>query len=228
MCNTGNEGLCGKPLSSCNQIGGNESRSVDPNPASAQRKGKKHRILISVIIVVAVVAFASIVVLLFTHTHRRKSFQPGILAKQTNSRKSAGLKESHSVDLTGDFKGEDGELNFVREDRGGFDLQELLRSSAVVLGSGSFGSTYKAIILSGPTVVVKRFRHMKNVGRLEFGEHIQRLGSLTHPNLLPLAAFYYRKEDKFLVYDFAENGSLASHLHGIYLKVHSASIHSIN
>ncbi|ESW12987.1 hypothetical protein PHAVU_008G158100 [Phaseolus vulgaris] len=210
----GNEGLCGKPLSYCNHYGGNESRSMEPNPDSPQRKGKKHRILITVIIVVAVVAFASILSLLFIHNHRRKRFQPGIVAKQRNSQKSAGFKESENVDLTADFKGGDGELNFVREDKGGFDLQELLRASAVVLGSGSFGSSYKAMILGGPTVVVKRFRHMNNVGKQEFSEHMQRLGSLTHPNLLPLAAFYYRKEDKFLVYDFAENGSLASQLHG--------------
>ena len=118
--------------------------------------------------------------------------------------------------MTSDFKkGADGELNFVREEKGGFDLQDLLRASAVVLGSGSFGSTYKAMILNGPTVVVKRFRHMNNAGKQEFIEHMKRLGSLTHPNLLPLDAFYYRKEDKFLVYDYAENGSLASHLHGM-------------
>ncbi|TKY58247.1 LRR receptor serine/threonine-protein kinase [Spatholobus suberectus] len=216
----GNKGLCGKPISPCNEIGllpnPNYSRSVIPNPASPpQGKGKKHRILITVIVVVAVVVFASIVALLFIHTHKRKILQPIKLGKQTHSKNNAGLKESQSIDLTSDFKkGDGGELNFVREDRGGFDLQDLLRATAVVLGSGSFGSTYKAMILNGPAVVLKRFRHMNNVGKREFFEHMKRLGSLTHPNLLPLAAFYYIKEEKFLVYDFGENGSLASHLHG--------------
>lgn len=216
LCNAGNEGLCGKPLSSC-KIGGNESRSLEPNLDSPDSKGKNHRTLITAIIVVAVIAFSSIVALLFIHKHRRKRFKPRTLPRQGNSQPSVGFKESHSVDMTGDLKGGDSELNFVREDRGGFDLHELLSASAAVLGSGSFGSTYKAMILNGPTVVVKRFRHMNNVGKQEFNEHMQRLGTLTHPNLLPLAAFYHRKEDKFLVYDFAENGSLASHLHGIYL-----------
>ncbi|KAH1119201.1 Pollen receptor-like kinase 1 [Glycine soja] len=213
----GNKGLCGKPMSPCNEIGRNESRSEVPNPNSPQRKGNKHRILITVIIVVAVVVVASIVALLFIRNQRRKRLEPLILSKKENSKNSGGFKESQSsIDLTSDFKkGADGELNFVREEKGGFDLQDLLRASAVVLGSGSFGSTYKAMILNGPTVVVKRFRHMNNnVGKQEFIEHMKRLGSLTHPNLLPLAAFYYRKEDKFLIYDYAENGSLASHLHG--------------
>ncbi|RDX89852.1 Pollen receptor-like kinase 1, partial [Mucuna pruriens] len=216
----GNTGLCGKPMSLCNKLGmnpipnPNDSRSMVPNPASPPPgKEKKHHILVTVIIVVAVVVFASLVALLFIINHKKKSLQP--VGKQANSQNSEGFKESQSIDMTGDFKkGGDGELNFVREDRGGFDLQDLLRASAVILGSGSFGSTYKAMILNGPSVVVKRFRHMNNVGKQEFFEHMQRLGSLTHPNLLPLAAFYYRKEDKFLVYDFGENGSLASHLHG--------------
>ncbi|CAJ1972220.1 unnamed protein product [Sphenostylis stenocarpa] len=210
----GNKGLCERPMSSCSHIRGNEPRSEDIFPEH-QRKGRKFKILIIVIIVVAVVVFASMVALLFIHNHRRKRLQPGIVAKQGNSQKNnAGFKESQSVDLTSDVKDGDGQLNFVREDKGGFDLQDLLSASAVVLGSGSFGSTYKAVVLNGPTVVVKRFRHMNNVGKQEFNEHMQRLGSLTHPNLLPLAAFYHRNEDKFLVYDFAENGSLASHLHG--------------
>ncbi|MED6130553.1 hypothetical protein PIB30_002148 [Stylosanthes scabra] len=107
-----------------------------------------------------------------------------------------------------------GDFNFVREDRVVFDLQYLLRASAEVLGSGSFGSTYKALVTSGQVVVVKRFKNMNKLGKQEFFEHMRRLGRLTHPNVLPLVAFYYGKEEKLLVYDFAQNGSLASHLHG--------------
>ena len=139
-----------------------------------------------------------------------------VSGEEVTPQSNAGFNDAQSIDLTSDFKkGEHGELNFVREDRGGFDLQDLLRASAEVLGSGSFGSTYRAMVSNGPAVVVKRFRHMNNVGKQEFSEHMRRLGSLTHPNLLPLVGFYYRKEEKFLVYDFGENGSLASHLHGM-------------
>lgn len=95
-----------------------------------------------------------------------------------------------------------------------FELQDLLRASAEVLGSGSFGSSYKAILLSGPAMVVKRYREMNNAGKDDFYDHMRKLGSLSHPNLLPLVAFYYKKEEKLLITDFAENGSLASHLHG--------------
>ncbi|KAM7480705.1 hypothetical protein LguiA_028918 [Lonicera macranthoides] len=107
-----------------------------------------------------------------------------------------------------------GRLTFVREDRQRFELQDLLRASAEVLGSGSFGSSYKAVLMDGQSVVVKRFKQMNNVGREEFHEHMRRLGRLRHSNLLPLVAYYYRKEEKLLVFDFVQNGSLASHLHG--------------
>jgi hypothetical protein len=213
-----NKGLCGKPLNNpCNTP---PTKSiVQPNSdPSTQGKGKNKKILIVVIVVVAMVVLASILALLFIQSRRRRRSEQDqpILGLQLNSESSPSVKETKSIDLAGDFsKGENGELNFVREDKGGFELQDLLRASAEVLGSGSFGSTYKAIVLNGPTVVVKRFRHMNNVGKQEFFEHMKKLGSLTHPNLLPLIAFYYKKEEKFLVYDFGENGSLASHLHGM-------------
>ncbi|CAN6453200.1 unnamed protein product [Victoria cruziana] len=39
------------------------------------------------------------------------------------------------------------------------------------------------------------------------------LGRLRRPNVLPLLAYYYRREEKMLVYDCVENGSLAYFLH---------------
>ncbi|KAL0324037.1 UNVERIFIED_CONTAM: putative LRR receptor-like serine/threonine-protein kinase [Sesamum calycinum] len=104
-------------------------------------------------------------------------------------------------------------LYFVRNEEERFELEELLGASAEVLGSGSFGSSYKAAVFSGQAYVVRRFRQMNNVGKQEFYEHMRRLGRLSHPNLLPLVAFYYRKEEKLLITQYVENGSLANKLH---------------
>lgn len=109
---------------------------------------------------------------------------------------------------------ENAKLQFVRGDRPIFDLEELLRAPAEVLGGGSFGSSYKALLSNGPPVVVKRLRPMRCVGFEEFHEHMKRLGSISHPNLLPPLAFYYRNEDKLLISEFTGNGNLADHLHG--------------
>ncbi|XP_061357185.1 pollen receptor-like kinase 4 [Gastrolobium bilobum] len=111
-------------------------------------------------------------------------------------------------------RGEQGKLTFLRHDRLKFDLQDLLRSSAEILGSAAFGSSYKAVVLDGQAVVVKRYKQMNNVPREEFHEHMRRLGNLNHPNLLPLLAYYYRKEEKLLLTSFVDNGCLASNLHG--------------
>lgn len=106
-------------------------------------------------------------------------------------------------------------LSFLVENRERFDLNELLKASAEMLGGGVFGSTYKAALGRGRTMAVKRFRHMNDVGREDFHEHMRRLGRLSHRNLLAVVAFHYRKEEKLLVSDFAPNLSLAFHLHGI-------------
>ncbi|MCE0480700.1 actin-regulating kinase prk1 [Datura stramonium] len=105
-------------------------------------------------------------------------------------------------------------LLFLKEDIEKFDLPDLLKASAEILGSGVFGSTYKAALSSGRVMVVKRFRQMNNVGKEDFHEHMRRLGRLSHKNLLPVVAFYYRKEEKLLVSEYVKNVSLAVHLHG--------------
>ncbi|KAF7817173.1 pollen receptor-like kinase 5 [Senna tora] len=204
----GNKGVCGKPLYACSSLTSYNNHST----ISHQEKGKKHPVVIAAIVVVAVLALASIVALIFIIHRRRRQWKI--------SQNNEGLRESsttHSIDVTDDGfkKGENGELSFVKEEyREEFDLYDLLRASAEVLGSGRFGSTYKANVSNGSSVVVKRFKHMNRVGKEEFSEHITKLGRLTHPNLLPLVAFCYREEEKLLVYNFVENGSLASHLHG--------------
>ncbi|KAM3344660.1 pollen receptor-like kinase 2 [Capsicum galapagoense] len=105
-------------------------------------------------------------------------------------------------------------LLFLKDDIEKFDLPDLLKASAEILGSGVFGSTYKAALNTGHVMVVKRFRQMNNVGKEDFHEHMRRLGRLSHKNLLPVVAFYYRKEEKLLVSEYVNNVSLAVHLHG--------------
>uniref|UniRef100_A0A0D3F1E2 Protein kinase domain-containing protein n=1 Tax=Oryza barthii TaxID=65489 RepID=A0A0D3F1E2_9ORYZ len=55
---------------------------------------------------------------------------------------------------------------------------------------------------------------MNGVGREDFSEHMRRLGRLSHPNLLPVVAYLYKKDEKLLITDYITNGSLAHFLHG--------------
>lgn len=95
-----------------------------------------------------------------------------------------------------------------------FDLDDLLRASAEVLGKGTYGTTYKAILDEGTTVAVKRLKQVV-VGKREFEQHMQNVGRLNgHPNVVPLRAYYYSKDEKLLLYDYAPFGNLSTLLHG--------------
>ncbi|THU57285.1 hypothetical protein C4D60_Mb03t01910 [Musa balbisiana] len=94
-----------------------------------------------------------------------------------------------------------------------FDLEDLLRASAEVLGKGTFGTAYKAVLEMGTTVAVKRLRDVAFT-ETEFREKVELIGAMNHPNLVPLRAYYYSKDEKLLVYDYLPLGSLSALLHG--------------
>ncbi|KAK9280592.1 hypothetical protein L1049_014286 [Liquidambar formosana] len=95
-----------------------------------------------------------------------------------------------------------------------FDLEDLLRASAEVLGKGSYGTAYKAVLEESTTVVVKRLKEVV-VGKREFEQQMEIVGRVgQHPNVLPLRAYYYSKDEKLLVYDYVPDGSLSALLHG--------------
>ncbi|MED6170026.1 hypothetical protein PIB30_026742 [Stylosanthes scabra] len=95
-----------------------------------------------------------------------------------------------------------------------YTLEDLLKASAETLGRGIMGSTYKAVMESGFIVTVKRLKDARYPYLDEFKGHIEVLGRLRHPNLVPLRAYFQAKEERLLVYDYFPNGSLFSLIHG--------------
>lgn len=98
-----------------------------------------------------------------------------------------------------------------------YSLEDLLKASAETLGRGIMGSTYKAVMESGFIVTVKRLKDARYPALEEFRAHIEVLGRLRHPNLVPLRAYFQAKEERLLVYDYFPNGSLFSLVHGKYM-----------
>ncbi|EEF35380.1 receptor kinase, putative [Ricinus communis] len=94
-----------------------------------------------------------------------------------------------------------------------FELEDLLRASAEMLGKGGFGTAYKAVLDDGNVVAVKRLKDANVGGKREFEQHMEVLGRLRHPNLVSLKAYYFAREEKLLVYDYMPNGSLFWLLH---------------
>ncbi|KAL4179044.1 hypothetical protein AMTRI_Chr13g118130 [Amborella trichopoda] len=95
-----------------------------------------------------------------------------------------------------------------------FEIDDLLKASAEMLGKGGFGTAYKAVLEDGQVVTVKRLKEAQVSGRREFEAHMDVLGRLRHPNLVSLRAYYFARDEKLLVYDYMPNGSLFSLLHG--------------
>ncbi|XP_062210404.1 probable inactive receptor kinase At1g48480 [Phragmites australis] len=94
-----------------------------------------------------------------------------------------------------------------------FDLEDLLRASAEVLGKGAFGTAYKAVMESGAAVAVKRLKDV-DLPEPEFRERIAAVGAVQHELVVPLRAYYFSKDEKLLVYDYMSMGSLSALLHG--------------
>ena len=105
-------------------------------------------------------------------------------------------------------------LEFFDRDIIVFDLDDLLRASAEVIGKGNLGTTYKASLESGSVVVVKRFKDLKNLRKKTFVEQMKLLGKTRHENLVRIVSFYCSEEEKLVVYEFLPGGSLFQILHG--------------
>ncbi|GAB4854089.1 hypothetical protein Ancab_022671 [Ancistrocladus abbreviatus] len=208
----GNNNLCGQPLDVTCKL---------PEPP---KPPKKFPIIPIIIIVLGVPILVAVTIALFLTKTSQSTPEAADQLRQLPPEKvhqktaaNGGLDyqtQPRELDRPVSYKKSDnGKLCFLRNDRDKFEMQDLLRASAEVLGSGSFGSSYKAILTTGPTFVVKRFRQMNNVGKEEFQEHMKRIGRLRHPNILPLVAYFHKRDEKLLITEHVENGSLASHLH---------------
>ncbi|KAL3531591.1 hypothetical protein ACH5RR_005112 [Cinchona calisaya] len=115
----------------------------------------------------------------------------------------------------GSAESEKKKLVFLEGSTYNFDLEDLLRASAEVLGKGSYGTTYMAILEDGTSVAVKRLKEVMMVGRREFEQHMESVWRANdHPNVVSLRAYYYSKDEKLLVYDFLPFGTLSILLHG--------------
>lgn len=106
-------------------------------------------------------------------------------------------------------------LEFFHEHKPVFDLDELLRASAEVLGKGALGTTYKATLESGPVVAVKRIKETNSLSKKEFVHQMQLIGKLRHENLVEMISYYYSKDEKFVICEFIQDGSLFKLLHGL-------------
>ncbi|KAE9587313.1 putative protein kinase RLK-Pelle-LRR-III family [Lupinus albus] len=107
-----------------------------------------------------------------------------------------------------------GELFFLDSSLA-FTAEELSRAPAEVLGRSSHGTLYKATLDSGHMLTVKWLRVGLVKHKKEFAREVKRIGSMRHPNIVPLRAYYWgpREQERLLLADYIHGDSLALHLY---------------
>ncbi|CAI0393352.1 unnamed protein product [Linum tenue] len=203
----GNLGLCGGPLPPCNPF----FPSPTPSPSTIQPIHKKSKKLSTAAIVLisvgAVLALLILLLLLFCCLRRKQA------AARSVPVDAAGTSSSKDDITGGSADVERNKLVFFDGGVYSFDLEDLLRASAEVLGKGSVGTSYKAVLEDGTTVVVKRLKDVV-VTKKEFEMQMEVLGKVRHDNVVPFRAFYFSRDEKLLVSEYVAAGSLSALLHG--------------
>lgn len=111
-----------------------------------------------------------------------------------------------------------GGLVFCGEKRQMYTLEHLMRASAELLGRGTMGTTYKAVLDNQLIVTVKRLDASKSASTSSdaFEGLMEALSGLRHPKLVPIMAYFQAKGERLVIYDYQPNGSLFNLIHGIF------------
>ncbi|XP_068637534.1 probable inactive receptor kinase At5g10020 [Aristolochia californica] len=104
-----------------------------------------------------------------------------------------------------------------------FTAEELSRAPAEVLGRSSHGTLYKATLDGGHLLTVKWLRVGLVKRKKEFAKEVKRIGSIRHPNLVSLRAYYWgpREQERLILADYINGDSLALHLYEATPRRHS-------
>jgi len=192
------------------------STTVIPN-RKPKRKGLRPEAIVAIAIsssVVLLVAASFVVAYYCGSRNSRDSSYGSEIGKRRSSSSYATERKVYNGESDGTNATDRSKLVFFDGRSKKFELEDLLRASAEMLGKGSLGTVYKAVLEDGYAVAVKRLKDANPCGRKEFEQYMDVIGKLRHPNVVKLRAYYYAKEEKLLVYDYLPNGSLHSLLHG--------------
>lgn len=223
----GNPGLCGPPLKNPCAPSSNPSLSNDGGDSSAPEaagggKGKNKGLgkIAIVAIVLSDVVVILIIALVFFYCYWR------VVSSKDRSKghgAAAGSKGSRCGKDCGCFSRDESETPSEHAEQYDlvaldphvrFDLDELLKASAFVLGKSGIGIVYKVVLEDGLTMAVRRLGEGGLQRFKEFQTEVEAIGKVRHPNIVTLRAYYWSFDEKLLIYDYIPNDSLSAAIHG--------------
>ena len=211
-----NPGLCGVPLTPC---GSGNSHTASNPPSDGGRGGRKtaaaswaNSIVLGILISIASLCILIVWAIAVRVRHKEaeevkmlKSLQASYAATTWKIDKE---KEPLSINVA-TFQRHLRKLKFSQliEATNGF-------SAASLIGCGGFGEVFKATLKDGSSVAIKKLIRLSCQGDREFMAEMETLGKIKHRNLVPLLGYCKIGEERLLVYEFMEFGSLDEMLHG--------------
>ncbi|KAF3332397.1 serine/threonine-protein kinase BRI1-like 2 [Carex littledalei] len=213
-----NPGLCGVPLPPCPAPTG-VLPTATGSDFSGSGKGPSNPhfwangVVLSVL--VSAVSLCAIVISGFIIKARRKEAKEAKMLSSLQADRAATTwklgkdKEALSINVA-TFQRQLRRLTFSQliEATNGF-------STASLIGSGGFGEVFKATLKDGSCVAIKKLIHLSYQGDREFTAEMETLGKIKHRNLVPLLGYCKIGEERLLVYEYMEFGSLEDMLHGM-------------
>ncbi|GLJ46628.1 hypothetical protein SUGI_0982550 [Cryptomeria japonica] len=211
-----NPGLCGVPLASCSaSFPGNNNITDNTNIQNFKRPAAAS--WANSIVLGILISMASVCVLIVWAITMRARQKEGEAAAILNTLYNSGNittwkigkeKEPLSINVA-TFERPLRKLTFSQliEATNGFCAESLI-------GSGGFGEVFKASLRDGSVVAIKKLIRLSYQGDREFMAEMETLGKIKHRNLVPLLGYCKVGEERLLVYEYMEYGSLEDMLHG--------------
>ncbi|PWA64991.1 Concanavalin A-like lectin/glucanase, subgroup [Artemisia annua] len=208
-----NTGLCGVPLPECRTIS-NPTADAGGDGGGSRRSSTKNwanNVIVGILILVAIVCL--LVVWAIAMRVKQKVVEEQKLLERLQASRSATTwkiekeKEPLSINVA-TFQRQLRKLKFSQliEATNGF-------SSESLIGCGGFGEVFRAKLKDGSSVAIKKLVRLSNQGDREFMAEMETLGKINHKNLVPLLGYCKIGEERLLVYEFMEFGSLDEMLH---------------
>ncbi|CAI9088102.1 OLC1v1022342C1 [Oldenlandia corymbosa var. corymbosa] len=204
-----NSGLCGLPLASCSSLSGHQS-------SKHSGKGRRNQpVAVGVVIGILfsmLTIFLLVLALYRVKKHQKKEetrdkYIESLPTSGSSSWKISGVAEPLSINVA-TFEKPLRKLTFAHllEATNGFSADSLI-------GSGGFGEVYKAQLRDGSIVAIKKLKYVTGQGDREFMAEMETIGKIKHRNLVPLLGYCKVGEERLLVYEYMQWGSLESVLH---------------